>query len=230
VIEVLEALLLAKTGRMTEVDSWLDSHQDFFSQDPDYQHYGIYQQLIAVLLEIDDLERASILSERMLAIIQKGDAADLIVRYLVLRAVTLYRLGEVDQALTFLEDALLRSSEGGFLRTYLDRGKDMAELLYLAVQGGIAPESGKRILAAWPQNGDQGEAASRGSSPFMEQLSSRELDVLLLIANGSSNQEIARDLVLSLHTVKTHARNIYAKLGVKNRTEAVARARSLGIL
>ncbi|MFL7812244.1 MAG: tetratricopeptide repeat protein, partial [Anaerolineales bacterium] len=121
VIEVLEALLLAKSERMAEVDSWLDSHQDLFSQDFDYQHYGIYQQLIAVLLEIDDLERASTLSERMLAIIQKGDAADLIVRYLVLRAVTLYRLGEVDQALTFLKDALLRSSEGGFLRTYLDR-------------------------------------------------------------------------------------------------------------
>jgi LuxR family maltose regulon positive regulatory protein len=106
----------------------------------------------------------------------------------------------------------------------------MAELLYLAVQRGIAPESSKRILVAWPKTGDQEGTPPRGTSPFMEQLSTRELDVLILIARGLSNQEIARDLVLSLHTVKTHARNIYAKLGVKNRMEAVDRARSLGIL
>jgi LuxR family maltose regulon positive regulatory protein len=65
---------------------------------------------------------------------------------------------------------------------------------------------------------------------IIEPLSNRELDVLQLIAQGLSNQEIAQELVLSLSTVKWHSSNIYGKLGVKNRTQAVAKARRLGIV
>jgi LuxR family maltose regulon positive regulatory protein len=68
------------------------------------------------------------------------------------------------------------------------------------------------------------------SNELVEKLSDREIEVLNLIAKGSTNQEIAQELILSLYTVKSHARNIYSKLGVKNRTEAVARARMLGLL
>ena len=67
-------------------------------------------------------------------------------------------------------------------------------------------------------------------SEWVEPLSAREREVLQLIAKGLSNQEIATQLYLSLHTVKIHARNIYAKLGAANRTQAVARGRALGIL
>jgi LuxR family maltose regulon positive regulatory protein len=65
---------------------------------------------------------------------------------------------------------------------------------------------------------------------FIEPLSNRELEVLSLIAEGCTNQEIAQELYLSLYTIKSHARNIYSKLGVKNRTEAVAKARLFGLL
>jgi LuxR family maltose regulon positive regulatory protein len=71
---------------------------------------------------------------------------------------------------------------------------------------------------------------SSRSNVLVDELSDREIEVINLIANGSTNQEIAQELVLSLYTVKSHARNIYSKLGVKNRTEAVARARMLGLL
>ena len=67
-------------------------------------------------------------------------------------------------------------------------------------------------------------------SEIVESLSERELEVLELIAEGLTNQEVATRLYLSLHTVKVHARNIYAKLGVKNRTQAVAKGKALGIL
>jgi LuxR family maltose regulon positive regulatory protein len=65
---------------------------------------------------------------------------------------------------------------------------------------------------------------------LVEPLSGRELEVLAHIASGATNQEIAQSMYLSLYTVKSHARNIYGKLGVKNRTEAVAKARLLGLL
>ena len=104
----------------------------------------------------------------------------------------------------------------------------MEELLYLAAQRGIAPQACQQILAEWPVGDSLGP--EQMPAAYLESLSPRELDVLKLVAEGKSNQEIALVLVLSLHTVKSHARNIYSKLGVKNRTEAVAKARSLGIL
>ena len=69
-----------------------------------------------------------------------------------------------------------------------------------------------------------------GFPEFIEQLSDRELEVLHLIADGLSRQEISEELVLSLNTVKTHVRNIYGKLGVNNQMQAVGKARALGLL
>ena len=75
-----------------------------------------------------------------------------------------------------------------------------------------------------------GELPADGAEPLAEPLSERELEVMALLATGRSNQEIATALVLSIGTVKTHTNNIYRKLGVHNRTEALARARSLSLV
>lgn len=102
----------------------------------------------------------------------------------------------------------------------------MAALLRATVQQGISVEFAQQVLAAL------GETAVTPppAQPLLDPLSDREIEVLQIIAEGLTNQEVANRLYLSLHTVKVHARNIYAKLDVKNRTEAVARGRSLGIL
>jgi LuxR family maltose regulon positive regulatory protein len=89
------------------------------------------------------------------------------------------------------------------------------------------------LLAAFPVAESEQTTSSplRGpESELVEPLSERELEVLQLIAQGLTNQDVATRLYLSLHTVKVHARNIYAKLGVKNRTQAVAKGKALGIL
>jgi LuxR family maltose regulon positive regulatory protein len=126
-----------------------------------------------------------------------------------------------------LEHALSLAEPEGYVCIFVREGEAVARLLYLAAERGISPEYAGRLLAAFPK---WEPAVQEAQAELVEPLSERELDVLRLIAEGLTNQEIADRLVLSLRTVKWHAGNIYGKLGVKNRTQAVARARSLGIL
>jgi len=109
----------------------------------------------------------------------------------------------------------------------------MAHLLYQALKRGIAPDFVQQLLAAFPAVEAVQTEPTKSKVPeseLVEPLSERELEVLELIAQGLTNQEIASRFFLSLNTVKAHTRNIYGKLGVHNRTQAVARARALGLL
>jgi LuxR family maltose regulon positive regulatory protein len=109
----------------------------------------------------------------------------------------------------------------------------MARLLREAAARGIAPHYTQQVLAAFSPVGPGQLRTGRVDAPhaaLVDPLSERELEVLQCIADGLSNQEIASRLYLSLHTVKVHSRNIYGKLDVHNRTQAVARARALGML
>jgi LuxR family maltose regulon positive regulatory protein len=106
----------------------------------------------------------------------------------------------------------------------------MAKLLYEAAKQGIAPEYCGNLLGHLAHIDHDDQSQSPLESEMIEPLSSREIEVLNLIAEGLSNREIAERLVISLGTVKVHTRNIYGKLGVSNRTHAAAKARSIGIL
>lgn len=105
----------------------------------------------------------------------------------------------------------------------------MAKLLYEAAARGIAPGYAGRLLAAFPEEADAA-APGRMAAGMVEPLSERELEVLALIAEGLSNREIAGQLVVSLSTVKGHTSNIYGKLAVHSRTQAIGKARMMGIL
>jgi LuxR family maltose regulon positive regulatory protein len=159
--------------------------------------------------------------------------ADEQLKTMILQAVAFDALGERSRAVELLDAALAVAEPGGFVRIFLDEGAPMARLLREAASRGVRPEYVRRLLAAYPVD-DAGRATlpatSVAGSRLAEPLSSRELEVLPLIAKGLTNQEIAARLYLSLHTVKAHARNIYAKLGVSSRTQAVAKGRALGYL
>ena len=132
-----------------------------------------------------------------------------------------------------LGNALSLAEPGGFIRIFVDEGLPMAQLLYEAAAHGFMPDYTGRLLAAFPTDEPEQADSSQSqaaNSEWVEPLSEREIEVLQLIAEGLTNQEIASRLFLSLHTVKVHAHNIYGKLGVHNRTQAAARARALGIL
>jgi len=122
---------------------------------------------------------------------------------------------------------------GGFIRIFVDEGAPMARLLYEALTRGIAPDYARRLLAAFPVAEPEQAVPSETQAPesdLIEPLSGRELQVLQLIAEGLTNPGIASRLFLALNTVKTHCSNIYGKLNVHSRTQAVARAQALGLL
>jgi LuxR family transcriptional regulator, maltose regulon positive regulatory protein len=145
---------------------------------------------------------------------------------MVLQAVAHHVNGDKEAAVPLLGEALALAEPGGFVRLFVDEGLPMKNLLQEVASRTMAPEYTRQVLAAFSQGGSKRAA----QSAIVEPLSERELEVLQHIAEGRTDQEIADRLYLSLYTVKVHARNIYGKLGVNKRTQAVAKARELGIL
>jgi ATP/maltotriose-dependent transcriptional regulator MalT len=161
--------------------------------------------------------------------------ADERLKLLVVEAVALDAYGERDKAVQLLGEALALAEPGGFIRLFVDEGPLMAQLLSAATARGIMPDYTAKLRAVFES--EKPKSATKpyvppatSAQPLVEPLSERELEVLQLIAQGFSNDEISRRLFLALSTVKGHNRIIFAKLEVERRTEAVARARELGLL
>ncbi len=156
--------------------------------------------------------------------------ADERLKALVLQALAYQAQGEKDAAMQLLNEALALAEPEGFLRLFVDEGALMAQLLQrVQAEGGRMKAYSQKLLAAF---GAQARIhpSSAILPPLVEPLSQRELEVLQLIAQGLSNEEISQRLFLALSTVKGHNRIIFDKLQVQRRTEAVARARALGLL
>jgi LuxR family maltose regulon positive regulatory protein len=151
---------------------------------------------------------------------------------MVLQAVALFTSGNKDRALEVLGEALTLAEPNGFMRVFLDEGVPMFQLLSAAAARGMMPNYAGKLLAAFEAEKQKNmDPSPRMSAQLLvEPLSPRELEVLHLIAQGLSNDEIGKRLFLALDTVKGHNRRIYDKLQVQRRTEAVARARELGLL
>lgn len=156
-------------------------------------------------------------------------------KVMVLQAVALHMHGEKDNAVQLLGDILALVEPEGFVRIFVDEGLPMAQLLYKAAARGLMPKYTGKLLAAFEAEELRNVSKSRlpilpSSQALVEPLSQRELEVLQLTAKGLSNREISQRLFLALNTVKGHNRNIFSKLGVKNRTQAVHKARALELL
>lgn len=156
-------------------------------------------------------------------------------KVMLLQAIAMHTHGEKGRAMQVLGDALALAEPGGFIRIFLDEGIPMARLLAEALTRGVMPAYTRSLVAAFEAEkqrgaGDLPPRTLAPSQPLIEPLSRRELEVLQLIAQGLSNREISERLFLALDTVKGHNQKIFAKLQVQRRTEAIARARELGLL
>jgi LuxR family maltose regulon positive regulatory protein len=172
-----------------------------------------------------------------------GRMGDMI-EILILRALALQLQGDLLATLSVLASALTLAEPQGYVRTFVDKGPPMAALLAQSVERRVQNDPirayTERLLSAFPGTAGRaqrtesqvpaGSVLSPQSSTLVESLSERELDVLRLIADGHSNQAIADRLVVAVSTVKKHINNIYGKLDVQSRTQALARARELNLL
>jgi LuxR family maltose regulon positive regulatory protein len=146
---------------------------------------------------------------------------------LALQAIADERRGKVAAALTHLEHALRLAEPEGYIRRFADLGLPLGHLLQEARSRNVMPDYIETLLAAFGGNITSRHARQ---PKLPEPLTDREVEILELLAAGLTNPEIAEKLVISAGTVKKHASNIYGKLGVSSRTEAVTRARELGLL
>ncbi len=154
------------------------------------------------------------------------------VEILVLQALAFQAEDKRDRALEILQRALTLAEPEGYTRVFLDEGQPMARLLYAAATRGLAADYVGRLLAEFPVEEPSPSPALRrvSTEALVEPLSKREQEVMALIAVGQTNAEIAQSLFISVGTVKNHAKNIYSKLNVHSRAQAIARARELGLL
>jgi LuxR family transcriptional regulator, maltose regulon positive regulatory protein len=198
-----------------------------------------YLSLARVMLAQQGWETAHSLLIRMAAAAVDGGRSGRLTEILVLDALCLFSLerGSFTRALEVLHRALVLGEPEGYARVFLDEGEPLAKLLRLGCQSGqwrSAPLQAyvDRLLAGFsvtaPVSAAPGAQGPQGT--LVEPLSEREVEVLSLLAEGLSNREIGERLYISTGTVKAHAHSIYGKLDVNNRTQAIARARQLGVI
>ncbi len=240
-IAAMKVRIWIAQGRLAESLGWVRerglSVDDDLSYVREFEHITLARVLIA-RHGADGGERslheAVRLLERLTTAAEAGGRTGSLIETLVLQALAQQALGDLRGALDPLERALTLAEPEGYLRVFVDEGTRMRDLLRHATARGIASEYTPRVLAAFDEPAPApATPATPGRSPVAasgQLLTARELVILRLIAAGLRNQEIARQLFISPATVKRHIANIYGKLGVRHRTEALARAKGLKLL
>jgi LuxR family maltose regulon positive regulatory protein len=178
--------------------------------------------LVRVLLAQGRPDEAGSLLEQLLHTAEAEGRMGKAIEILALQALARQACGDTSGALAALKRALVLGEPEGYVRSFVDEGTPMATLLHRALLQGIVPHYVSRLLAAFEE--------PAVAQPLAEPLTPRELEVLRLIAAGLKNQEIAGQLFISVATVKRHITNIYGKLDVSHRTQAITRAQVLDLV
>ncbi len=172
------------------------------------------------------IEESIDFTERLLAAAEDGGITGNAIDVLAVQAIARHAGDDLEGALTSLDRAVALAEPEGYVRVFADEGPPMAALLKLAAKRPNVSSYVRRLLAAVVT----AEGQPPGQQPLIEPLSERELEVLRLLESDLDGPDMARELSVSLATVRTHTRNVYSKLGVNSRRAAVRRAAELGLL
>lgn len=196
------------------------------------KEYNIPIYEARVRLAEHDGDRAIKLLEPLLVDAKKAGREDKRLEILILLSLGYHITDNIEKSKKLLGKAMSLSESNGFIRSFIDEGEKAAEILKQTSVIGKLQDYKNKILEAFTSDKTRNEETSFSSSPqpLIEDLSKREFEVLQLIAQGLSNREICEKLFLAIDTVKGHNRRIYGKLGVNNRTSAIRKASSLGII
>ena len=192
-----------------------------------------YVVLSRILIAQGRLDDAAELLQSLLEIVETKGQTSQAIEIILLQALAYQAKGEIDKAINLLEKAINIAKPKGFFRIFVDEGPPMARLLLETLTRDISRDYVRKLLTAFPSEAPKQTPAFKlqdADSEWIEPLSNRETEVLQLIGEGLSNKEIANRLFLAQSTVKVHTRNIYNKLGIHNRINAVSKAKALGIL
>ncbi len=235
-VPALRARVLAAQGRVSEALAWARDHGLSADDDLSYLREFEHVTLAKVLLARNRADEADHLLERLLAAAEAGGRAGSVIEILVLLASARHATRNTGGALAALERALTLAEPEGYVRVFLDEGEPVCRLLGAVAQRHAAWRYVRRLVDACGGAGgptSDGRPAGRVTRPgpgLVEPLSERELDVLRLLRSELNGPAVARELHVSVNTLRTHTRNIYAKLGVNSRRAAVRHAEELGLL
>ena len=209
-----------------DTDAALDWAKHFAGQMEDVVFPSVPIALAKIWLSKGEPDKALPLLDHALqsarAVGRLGNA----IHILTVQAIVYHAQGQHEQAFAILEHVLELAEPEGYLRVFMDEGAPMARLLRRMLTRSSASDYIRRLLEAL---GEPVKIESPILSKLIDPLSQRELEVLRLIIDGATNKEIADELVLTVNTVKRHISNIFRKLDVSNRAQAIAQARELNI-
>jgi LuxR family maltose regulon positive regulatory protein len=225
-VAAMRARVWVRHGRPELALTWAADRGLSVSDEPDYLREYEHVTLARALLAVADASAVGLLG-RLLTAAEAGGRLGSVLEIEVLRALAFQQQGDTDAALAAVARALELGEPEGYVRTFTAEGAAMATLLSTLARRGASAAYVDRLLHA---DAGTAVAATPRRGDLVDPLSERELDVLRLLASELSGPEIARHLVVSLNTVRTHTKSIYAKLGVGTRRAAVRRAEDLGLL
>ncbi|MBP6803057.1 MAG: helix-turn-helix transcriptional regulator [Chloroflexi bacterium] len=234
----MKARIWVAQGRLHEAHNW--ATEQAVSIVDDLSYLREFDHLTLARIHIAQYQRDGAepiiqetlaLLERLLQMAEAGERTGSVLEILVLQTLAHEAQGDSSAALKPLERALVLAEPEGYIRLFVGEGAPMVKLLkQLKAESEKQKRYVSHLFAAFDGLEKESQPSALNLQPLVEPLSERELEVLQLVAEGLSNREIAERLYLALPTVKGHNRNIYSKLQVNRRTEAVAKARELGLV